>query len=481
MSYVRVALLSGWAAVRSPLVVKGHRFFLVSLEILLAATLAILFLGEKSFWLDEAFSVVAVARLDWTSMWQVLSDREANGGLYFVLLHLWLVLGESEFAVRSLSVVFAVATVPVVYALGSRLFGLRVAAGAALLLAVNAFFIQYAQEARGYSLLLFLASLSSYILVRAIEKPSWWTWIAYILISVLAVYAHVFAVLVLGAQAISIVFLDRRYVPWRALTVAGFTILLLLVPLGIFFLTQDSGQIDWIRQPSFGSLYELFYALTGRGGGLLLLAYLIPVAFAFLFAIRSWFRFKISPETWRYALLLSWLFVPIIIAFSLSFLKPVFIPRYFIICLVPLTLLAAVGLSQIRNRWIFVSVLAILVILSARGVGAWYSSYEKEDWRGATTHVISRFERGDAILFHASYVRVPFEYYLDRLAAPSEIVESIGVARVAGADRVWLVLSHDSYSHVGRVQSRSIQASLQNRYALVEQREFKEIKVLLYE
>ena len=35
--------------------------------------------------------------------------------LYYLLLHFWLKLGDSEFLTRSLSSVFAVATVPVVY------------------------------------------------------------------------------------------------------------------------------------------------------------------------------------------------------------------------------------------------------------------------------------------------------------------------------------------------------------------------------
>ena len=40
-----------------------------------------------------------------------------------LLLRLWLYLGESEWILRSLSVVFGVATVPAVYILGMRLFG----------------------------------------------------------------------------------------------------------------------------------------------------------------------------------------------------------------------------------------------------------------------------------------------------------------------------------------------------------------------
>src|SRR5882724_11633522 len=71
----------------------------------------VLFLARKPFWFDETFSV-EVARLDWRNFLHLLWWREANMSLYYVLLRVWLHLGQSEFFVRSLSVVIAVATLP---------------------------------------------------------------------------------------------------------------------------------------------------------------------------------------------------------------------------------------------------------------------------------------------------------------------------------------------------------------------------------
>jgi uncharacterized membrane protein len=51
---------------------------------------------------------------------------------------------------------------------------------AGLLLPLNAFFIRYAQEARSYSLLVFLTTLSSYFFVRGVERPSWKHWASYV-------------------------------------------------------------------------------------------------------------------------------------------------------------------------------------------------------------------------------------------------------------------------------------------------------------
>jgi uncharacterized membrane protein len=64
--------------------------------------------------------------------------------LYYFLLRFWLTLGGSEGFVRGLSVLFSVATIPITFFLGARLFGRRAGLLASLLLAVNAYHIHYA-------------------------------------------------------------------------------------------------------------------------------------------------------------------------------------------------------------------------------------------------------------------------------------------------------------------------------------------------
>lgn len=409
------------------LAILVHTFGGVSLVFILAAVLTFLFLDKKSLWLDEVFSVT-MAQQDWTTLLRVLSEGEANMGLYYILLKWWVNLGQSEFVVRSLSVLFALATVPMSYALGARLFGSRVGIITALLLTVNAFFIRYAQEARGYSLVLLLVTLSSYFFVKSIERPSRKLWIAYIISSVLAVYAHFFAVMVLLAHTASLGFLRRQDVSWKGLVVSGVIIILLLVPLVIFILSRGNVGLGWIHQPNLYSIYQLFYELVGRGGRLLLVAYLIPCSIAFFLAVRTWLGSKTSLNTWRYTFLLSWLFIPIIVAFSYSFIEPIFWPRFFIICLLPLVLSASVGLCYIRYPWVFATIFIILMVLSGRAVIGWYSGYDKEggeDWRSATRLVVSMIQPGDTVLFFPPYVSLPFDYYLHRLGSRDKIPDAI--------------------------------------------------------
>ena len=167
-------------------------------------------LGTKSLWLDEAVSANH-ARLGLGGLWTVITSHDPNMGLYYVLLHFWTrVFGYSEAAVRSMTVVLAGFAVPVMYLLGRRLFGRSAGIVAALLLAVAPFFVQYEQTARSYALVVLLVLLSSYFFVAELEKPSRATLVAYVLASVLAVYAHYFAAFVLVVQALTLIAVRRR-------------------------------------------------------------------------------------------------------------------------------------------------------------------------------------------------------------------------------------------------------------------------------
>jgi uncharacterized membrane protein len=208
------------------------------------AILSFLFLQSKSFWYDEVISV-AIARSDWSSFWYVVSHYEVNMSLYYFLLHLWANLGQSEFFLRSLSVIFSILTIPAIYLLGSRLFDKRVALLSALLMSFNAFFIRYAQEARSYSLLLLLATLSSYLFVSAVRKSSKKVWAAYIIVNALAMYAHVFIIFVILAQIMSLLFLKPKDIPWKGL------------------LSQEFALSCWLFLWSFTILLEVLPILTG--------------------------------------------------------------------------------------------------------------------------------------------------------------------------------------------------------------------------
>src|SRR5688500_4077150 len=174
-----------------------------------AAVVAFLFIGRKSFWGDEAFSV-ALAGSDWETLWHVLAERQANMGAYYLLLKGWTaVAGDGEAAARSLSALAAIAAAGVLYVLASRLFGRFVGLVGGVALALNAFLVRYAQEARGYTLVLLGATLASLAFVRLIEAPrSRRVWVAYVVVSTVSLYCHFFAAFVVIAHLATLLFVE---------------------------------------------------------------------------------------------------------------------------------------------------------------------------------------------------------------------------------------------------------------------------------
>src|SRR5579863_6184818 len=181
---------------------RAHWF---ALSLLFAAGTAVRFvcLACKPFWFDECFSV-EVARIGWQNFLHLLWWREANMSLYYVLLRIWLHFGHSPFFIRSLSAVIAAATLPAVYWLARLLYDRRVALIAAALFAFNAYDVRYAQEVRSYSLFVLLATLCSGFLIAWLQQPTRRHWRGYVLFSILAVYAHFYALLMIAVQGLAL-------------------------------------------------------------------------------------------------------------------------------------------------------------------------------------------------------------------------------------------------------------------------------------
>jgi hypothetical protein len=126
--------------------------------------------APSPLWLDEALSV-HIASLGFGDMVDALR-HDGHPSLYYLLLGWWMDLfGDSNGAVRALSGVFSIATVPVLWAIGRRRSS-RLAAIAALVALTSPFLLRYGTEARMYALLSFLVACGWLAVERAVDDPS---------------------------------------------------------------------------------------------------------------------------------------------------------------------------------------------------------------------------------------------------------------------------------------------------------------------
>jgi hypothetical protein len=167
--------------------------------------------------------------------------------------------------------------------------------------------------------------------------------------------------------------------------------------------------------------------------------------------------------------------LPLSLALLVSVRKPILLPRYLIVALPAMTLLAgtavaATGVGRASQRFVRVAVFGVLVGLSLRATTSFYAAPfdpPPQRWRQLVETVSAQSTASDAVIFYHPYMRLPFEYSRTRLRqdiaapvlfpalgdarmmiAPIREIDSkrllppnAGASHLASSARVWLIRS----------------------------------------
>ena len=477
---------------RSVLVVAA---FLVVLS-LLALGLRLYRLDNQSLWYDEGFSVY----LSGMGIDQITAHTAADiqPPLYYYLLHGWIQLfGDTEWALRALSVLFGVFTVPLIYAVAQNLFRSRLAGLlAALLVAVSPLHIWYGQEVRMYTMLTFLCLLSSYFMLLAITVQRPWAipilWAAYTAANVAALYTHYFALFVLAFQAVYVmaILAVQRFRPLHLLLgslASALATLLLYLPWMPYLFTRYGADASY--WPGKLKLHEVFIdiALFFAGGesvteamgivlalgtGLVLLVCLLvlvsdatraaqPVESVFGFLPVSYFPLLF---------LLLYLLLPPALILAVSYNSPKFNARYVMVSHPALLLILAGGLAALWQRRagylgnVLRGALSALALLLLLGISAYANrnayadpAFSRADFRSAARYVRQHIEPDETIILTSGHMFPVWDYYapvLERHLLPDSptldttLTLDYSIAQdlnqwLAGKGGVWVVLWQD--------------------------------------
>jgi hypothetical protein len=127
------------------------------------------FVTRSSLWLDEALSVnIASAPLG-----QLVEHLKHDGHppFYYVLLHGWIgIFGSGDISVRGLSGFFGLLTLPLVWMVGKRKGGPTLGWIAVAVVAISPFAVRYSDEARMYSLVIFLVVIGWLLIDDVIDR-----------------------------------------------------------------------------------------------------------------------------------------------------------------------------------------------------------------------------------------------------------------------------------------------------------------------
>jgi 4-amino-4-deoxy-L-arabinose transferase-like glycosyltransferase len=218
-------------------------------------------LGAQSLWYDESVTASLVAQ-PLGAMLRSLRESETAPPLYYVLAWIWTRLfGSSDLALRSLSAAAGTLTVPVLYAAAKALVSRRAGIITAALAACSPLLVWYSQEARAYSLLVLLSSLSVLAFALLWQAPAskhvaWWA-----MVSCLAVATYYYAAFLVLAEAALLLGRHRRNRRLALGTAAIVVTSAMLLPLAV--LQARTGNAAWIHSlPLSGRVEEAIRQLV---------------------------------------------------------------------------------------------------------------------------------------------------------------------------------------------------------------------------
>jgi mannosyltransferase len=445
----------------------------VALFTALGALCAFLFIDGKSLSFDEGISVW-FAGLRWLDLWNSLHQVDGVQAPYYVVLHIWTTaFGSSPVAVRSLSGVFSVATVPAIYLLARSLVDRKTSLLASLFCSTSVFVVTYAQIARPYALESFSSILSLLAFVYFQKRPTRLGAFGYVAISGVAIYLHPFALLMIAAQLVSLPLLTpnwRKQLPISM--IMALTLALLYTPIAVLQLNDGLSQFDWI--PRQEDIVSLGRPLVAFAGSIALAIVMILCSSALFFVVRD------REQRNHLGVLAIWFGFPIGLGWAISFYHPVFVSRYFASAFPPFVILVASSVRSIRSE--IVSGLATILIV-ALSIGAVWSgrNASSQDIRGAASLVSQNATAHDAVVIfqpaaifafqeelehRGEVLRAPIVYPLVEARSWSQDLRRIdpSLFPLGHYDHIWLVTIDLDRTHYAALMAHLAKKYVEESY-----------------
>lgn len=347
--------------------------------------------------------------------------------------------------------------------------------------------------------------------IRTIETDL--AWILFIVFSAATLLTHstaIFFVLATNVFVLGLYLLQRSrpggsppalHAPSLANWVkAQMGIALLWSPWLVAFV-QQAGRVNqefWIPQPTLDIVWQTFRSLLNTPApDQAFQATMIWILCAVLGLGLIYYRNKLSIFLFLFILFA----VPFVGELIVSLHRPIFYDRTLIWVTIPLLLLLAAGIVQLRFRLLVILMVVVIATNYLFSTGDYYRFFQKEDWATAAGYVAQYAEQDDLALFNSNFVVIPFDYYfeayeekyairVEKQGFPEDLFTSgilepkmtaddipLLTSLISGHDRVWLVYSHDSYTDPAGL----IPQTLAEQMKLTQTREFYGGEVQLYE
>ncbi len=226
----------------------------------LVASIVLRLLWSGPLWLDESLSA-EIARRPLGAMFTALR-HDGSPPLYYLLLHVWIAgFGDGTLAVRALSSVFAVLSLPLAWYAGRQVGGRAVAGWTVLVVAMAPWTFRYATETRMYMLLFDLVLLGILVVSKALEDPTPRRLVAVGLVTLAIAYTHYWGLYAIAPVAVTLAIRRRwRVLGAMAVSAVGY---LPWIP-SLLFQLRHTGT-PWAQPPSLTIFTDTAVGWGGPG------------------------------------------------------------------------------------------------------------------------------------------------------------------------------------------------------------------------
>jgi len=339
------------------------------------------------------------------------------------------------------------------------------------------------------------------------------TWIAFIVFSVATLLSHntaAFFLLATNIFVLGLMLFQRSGKPGAQTALqspslgnwikAQICIFLLWSPWLPAFIQQVSrvDQEFWIPQPDWATITEtLRQLLNASAPGLDIQVAMMWILCTVLVLGLVYYRKQLS----KFLFLVALFAIPFLGELIVSIRRPIFLDRTLIWITIPLLLLLAAGIAQLRFRFVIIAGVMLLCTNYLFSVSDYFRFVRKEDWSTPAGYVAMFAQKDDLVLFNSNFVEIPFNYYFQpyeglysiqvvKQGVPRDLFEN-GVLEpkmteadvpglislLRGHRRVWLVYSHDDYTDPMGLIPRTLSTQMK----LTQTRDFYGGQVQLYE
>ena len=396
-----------------------YPWLLITLVMVLAGVLYFYRIDSEGLWIDELTSIEDAQKSPWEFRVRPL---------YFILLRLWMYFGRSDAWLRSLSVIFAIAAIFLLYRLGCRLLGEKEGLIAATMMTLSPLFINHAQEVRMYVVSTCLGVAGTLFLANAVtakesEDPSHSSlagWCVFRLLAILTVPLNI----TLLFPDIVIYWLRFRQRRSALIRFGGWLGLLLLLwsPCVLSVLQATSSDSTYAshhpnrRPPELDNVIRTlkFWTIWPFAVQANAIASTFYKLFTFLlagFIGLALFQKHRSPGVlWG----MAWFVLPLVAILAYSFIAiPIWVNRYLLFVSPYLFLVLAAALSRLWRQWRVAAVVMALLYLIAvsGGLVRYYTVQDRPDYKFITQTIEQYEQPGDIIVWGLFAYDVVLDHY----------------------------------------------------------------------